>query len=411
METVKNILLAPIFFSEADQIWKEDIGLKLLEDSCDRIATLFPEADKLCCTPHTEVGDALTGMGWKILDSLQSKSEFSGCSCLANGTRRSLNALMIDGCNPKTNVVIFNVRNIRSCEKAARKMVKHCRLNSSSVIVTVVRPSDHPCQLKSNYRLRAMKRFSILDNGGNIVAGNYCLSHPFQVDKKDMDALCKNERFQAVSEVGINFEHVDDRWIRYKLSKDFFDQMGSDVYAIEVRTKNGAPGVLRRHNGVIRVEAPPDHPEADYAKLIFMGDEPDSFSQTLCKNVGSGVYEGFMEPMASACIGFIFYLDRAKGETNISEPFYSPLELWRIDPTTGHTFNIDTGKLIHGRQDFPEVLQINHTLLCGSLEQLVKFDEILRSGQVKYFTINSRSSILVKNILDLLHIKALEVDE
>lgn len=80
--------------------------------------------------------------------------------------------------------------------------------------------------------------------------------------------------------------------------------------------------------------------------------------------------------------------------------------LWRVDPTTGCRMNCISGRAIHGRQEFPEVLEPDGSLSALTRTEAARFDELLQAGEVAAFVLERGQSLQLRTPYDLLRYKA-----
>jgi pimeloyl-ACP methyl ester carboxylesterase len=80
--------------------------------------------------------------------------------------------------------------------------------------------------------------------------------------------------------------------------------------------------------------------------------------------------------------------------------------LWRVDPGTGCRMNCISGRTIHGRQEFPEVLEPDGSLSALTRAEAARFDELLHAGEVAAFVLERGQSLQLRTPFDLLRYKA-----
>jgi hypothetical protein len=80
--------------------------------------------------------------------------------------------------------------------------------------------------------------------------------------------------------------------------------------------------------------------------------------------------------------------------------------LWRTDTTTGCRVNRLSGRVIHGRQEFPEVLEPDGSLSALTRSEAARFDELLHAGEAAAFLLERGQSLLLRTPFDLLRYKA-----
>ncbi len=80
--------------------------------------------------------------------------------------------------------------------------------------------------------------------------------------------------------------------------------------------------------------------------------------------------------------------------------------LWRVDPDTGCCLNCVTGRPIHGRQEFPEVLEPDGSLSALTRAEATRFDGLLQAGKVAAFLLEQGRSLQLRTPFDLLRYKA-----
>jgi len=80
--------------------------------------------------------------------------------------------------------------------------------------------------------------------------------------------------------------------------------------------------------------------------------------------------------------------------------------LWRVDAATGCRMNCVSGRTIHGRQEFPEVLEPDGSLSALTRAEAARFDELLQAGEVAAFVLERGQSLQLRAPFDLLRYKA-----
>lgn len=80
--------------------------------------------------------------------------------------------------------------------------------------------------------------------------------------------------------------------------------------------------------------------------------------------------------------------------------------LWRVNPATGCRVNCINGRTIHGRQEFPEVLEPDGSLSALTRTEAARFDELLRAGEVTGFVLERGQSLLLRTRFDSLRYQA-----
>lgn len=80
--------------------------------------------------------------------------------------------------------------------------------------------------------------------------------------------------------------------------------------------------------------------------------------------------------------------------------------LWRTDPANACRINCATGRAIHGRQEFPEVLQPDGSLFALTPAEAGRFDELLQAGRMAGFVLGHGQSLQLRAPFDLLRYKA-----
>jgi hypothetical protein len=98
-------------------------------------------------------------------------------------------------------------------------------------------------------------------------------------------------------------------------------------------------------------------------------------------------------------------LDR-DGEFDLEAPFPEDHGLWRVDSATSCRINCRTGRVIHGRQEFPEVFEPDGSLFALTATEAVRFENLLEEGRVAAFELNRNCSLHVRTDFDLLRCTA-----
>ena len=80
--------------------------------------------------------------------------------------------------------------------------------------------------------------------------------------------------------------------------------------------------------------------------------------------------------------------------------------LWSVDAATGCRMNCLSGRAIHGRQEFPEVLEPDGSLSALTRTEAARFDELLQAGEVAAFVLERGQSLQLRAPFDLLRYKA-----
>lgn len=80
--------------------------------------------------------------------------------------------------------------------------------------------------------------------------------------------------------------------------------------------------------------------------------------------------------------------------------------LWSVTPDGACRINCATGRIIHGRQEFPEVLQPDGSLFAITRAEAACFDELLHAGEVAGFVLEQGQSLQLRTPFDLLRYSA-----
>jgi len=100
------------------------------------------------------------------------------------------------------------------------------------------------------------------------------------------------------------------------------------------------------------------------------------------------------------------YLDN-DGQYDLPQSFPEmPHGLWSTDPVTCVCVNNLTGRSIHGRQDFPEVLELDGSLYALTPGEALSFNDMLQGGEVAPFLLAPSQSLILRTHFDILRYKA-----
>lgn len=115
---------------------------------------------------------------------------------------------------------------------------------------------------------------------------------------------------------------------------------------------------------------------------------------------------GLGETGAVISYNLLDYLD-SDGGFDLTQAFPEAHHgLWRVDPATGCRLNCVSGRPIHGRQEFPEVLEPDGSLSALTRTEAARFDELLHAGEVAAFLLERGQSLQLRTPFDLLRYRA-----
>lgn len=80
--------------------------------------------------------------------------------------------------------------------------------------------------------------------------------------------------------------------------------------------------------------------------------------------------------------------------------------LWCVDPATSCRINTASGRVIHGRQEFPEVLEPDGSLFALTRGEASQFDALLHAGETTAFVLERSQSLVLNTRFDMLRYQA-----
>ena len=115
---------------------------------------------------------------------------------------------------------------------------------------------------------------------------------------------------------------------------------------------------------------------------------------------------GLGESASPVSYNLLDYLD-SDGGFDLTQAFPEAQHgLWRVDAATGCRMNCVSGRAIHGRQEFPEVLEPDGSLSALTRAEAARFDRLLQAGEVASFVLERGQSLQLHAPFDLLRYKA-----
>ena len=376
-------------------------------------------------------------------------------SLLPPGTREVLAAVEHNTSCDVTDVMVLDYRNALISTQRINQAALDYRKNSSTLLITVRKTIDNPCQLKTAYKVldtgfipfreeadirtilspASLANLQSLQNQG-LWSANPCLtlSFPFDwsshhISDNASDLYVKNFdnweiRYVPATEealidlpahpplwVYVNADRARVLWEYADFLKDFAlsDKQGNSQL-IGTKDFEDFSAILTR-----------DNKSREYALTLnhelFSGENYVLKISLLFQEgfIGEDVLEwerpdlinsfSFILPKEEQTIGIIYCLCEIaeNGSLDLLDPFETVSPLWTYDPATGQAINGATGSPIAGRQDFPNVFEPDGTICITNKEQLLGNHEALFCQEgIDFLLLPHNESMQIKSEFDLL---------
>ncbi|GAB7021520.1 hypothetical protein JCM12178A_00780 [Salidesulfovibrio brasiliensis] len=274
------------------------------------------------------------------------------------GRRQSVAALREFG-ESAGPVVLVNFRNFSISGYHVAAALEHFEAGDSPAVMAVKPSEDHPCQLFSHRRLI------------------------------DVGYLTK-----------VNFESGEaSPALSGRVSDEEIFAAAADGSAY---LSNAGAGKYRLH--VSTLEAEPDEPFS--LVLSFSGEDGGT------ESTGFDRYDAdrpFALPDSAQKAPVLRYAVSGlgiEGEYSARKPYAFSNDLWEVDERTCQVRNRANGRVIRGRQDFPDVLELDDSLVVATPEAASGLDHLVGEGKVAAYRPEPPLGDKVCSELDYLKIKA-----
>lgn len=292
-------------------------------------------------------------------------------------------------------------------------------------LLSVSAPADHPCQLNRHLRLRGSGILLPLDP--QVQGGPRLLTLPFRFLWAAQDARGEGPAFALNPADGTLFAVaaqdsalargpllVPEGPERARLSLPAHEAERlaalhgapglASVLCVGLHLAPGLPCLLwRDRDNTARLGFAPDAPRRPHCQLYGRGPLGErSASLDLCGDPPSGRLPWIPGPEQGPLSYNLLEQPEADGGYDLILSYPDGHGLWRTDPATGRRVNAATGRPIHGRQEFPEVLEPDGSLFALSLGQAAELDALLDAGRVAPFVLDARRSMRLRTPMDLL---------
>lgn len=292
-------------------------------------------------------------------------------------------------------------------------------------LLSATAPADHPCQLNRHLRLRGSGILLPLDPQAQ--GGPRLLTLPFRFLWAAQDARGQGPAFALNPADGALFAVADQDRARAfgplllpeGPERARLSLPGSE--AMELAALHGAPGLSsvlcvglhltpglpclawRGQDGTPRLGFAPGAPQHPHCQLYGRGPEGERrASLDLSGDPPSARLPWSPGPEDGPLSYNLLEQPDADGGYDLILAYPDGHGLWRTDPTTGRRVNTATGRPIHGRQEFPDVLQPDGSLFALTLGEAKELDALLAAGRVAPFILDARRSMRLCTPMDLL---------
>lgn len=292
-------------------------------------------------------------------------------------------------------------------------------------LMSAAAPADHPCQLNRHLRLRGSGILLPLDPQAQ--GGPRLLTLPFRFLWAAQDARGQGPAFALNPSDGTLFAVAaqDRAWAcgplllpegpeRARLSLPAAE-------AAEMAALHGAPGpasllcvglhlspglpclAWRGQDGTPMLGFAPGAPRHPHCQLYGHGPEGERrASLDLAGDPPASRLPWTPEPEHGPLSYNLLEQPEADGGYDLILAYPDGHGLWRTDPATGRRVNTATGRPIHGRQEFPEVLEPDGSLCALALGEARELDALLAAGRIAPFILDTGRSMRLRTPMDLL---------
>ncbi|MHA1146357.1 MAG: hypothetical protein ACTSRW_16595 [Candidatus Helarchaeota archaeon] len=455
------IAIIPIFFENDHELWhgaeREALILKIINSAAKAhtIKKLF------LFTSDKSIHNLTKSLN---IDSyvIDIETDIEKSELLPRGTYSSVRYLQATLKVNFDNLIILSFRNPLVTPALINKVINKFKLSKTPVLISLKKSVDHPVQLDTYYRIVDVGYIHIFDNDRAILPYLKILNNHFLVrhdsNQRD-DLLCKVTKpfhfdwerrgIKEKSALGMYIRMYDNFSIKYipveqiayetlietlrplwiydtpKKAKVLFpfnkhkklcgkaSSVDSNLHLVGTAFSDDFNNIssllfkdIKEHRYFLSFNSEDLSPYSYVLKALPVGQ-----SGPLEEQIMEVEFDDFSKPIPlqdedKYICGIIYSLLKiAEDETyDLCEPFPPDERLWT---RSDQTINVKTGKVIMGRQDFPDVFEPDGTFFIMKKSVIPFFDQEVLNGNADGFVMEDSNSIQIKSEFDLLRYRAI----
>ncbi len=441
------LAIIPIFLDDEKDLWHSKEGLNVISQSLTTANNAKLIEKLIVCTNDGTILDLSRTLNVEAYIVKNANSD-QVASLLPAGYHSSFQyidkvlKLQFD------DLLVLSFRNPLISPNIIDNAIKEFEKKDSSSIISVVESEDHPCQLNAYYKIIDAGLIHLFDYDKLIPShlqstdnGKYMITKPFYFDwrlrgiyEKSKTGLYTsvnngvNIRYKPCNSVGDTVINEDNNhlWVyensheaRIIINLNSRELKNIDLNNMQIMGASSFDD-YKDISSVFYVDA-----VADASYIMFYPDNsildscilrllPIEMAGLLKKESHGILISDLSQPVHFQCdvknvTGIVYsILKVAEDDTyDISEPFVSMEELWSKNTGSTEALNMRTGKVITGRQDFPETLEPDGSFFLLHRESFGSFDDNLLNGNVDGFVLDRTNSIQIRTTIDMLRYKAI----
>lgn len=453
------IALVPIFFKDNYELWNSDVGISAIKkfllllldtQEIDRIFVLTDEATILNLAESVGIRSYIinTDDNEKVKENI----------FFPFGAFVSINYLKEVLKIEVENLMVLNFRNPNIKSELIDNAIAGFNVKQPEVLISMKKSRDHPCQLKSYYKI-VSKGFIYLFDDDRVIDThaesnkNRC----YKITKPFSCALDFADFPENIKSINSFFEHNGKSCIlKEKLTENLLKEAHVPIFIYE--SNKLARIILKLDDYKIYEEYKNeiDLDSKNYSVIgVSLSDDFDNVVSLIVRNVSKNKYFIFnskenlskkasilkLVPVTATSNGELnnktiefninslsvqiqlpyyfdytnitglnyVFLELVEDDTyDYCEPFPSDGHLWRIEEGSNRKFNLRTNKEIIGREDFPEVFEPNGTFLIMKRDLISSFVENNLKEKIDGFIMDDNNSIQINTELDMMRFKAFQ---
>lgn len=390
------IMLIPVFFSNNRDLWNSVDGIDIIKKSLLTARGSELRNSTFVVTNEEAVFNFMDSVGMKTYKTDLGDNEEERNMFFPFGTNTSINYLKNDLKIKFEQIIVLNFRNPNVTEELINNAITHFNEKCSLALISVKNSSDHPCQLKTCYKIRGKGFFHLFNN-----AGAQDSAWVYE-DEKSLKVIVELNKFEIYKdyEMEIGADNKDYVIIGASFSSDY-----KDISSFLIKELSADRYFFFNHN--IDISS-----KFTVLKLIPVKLNEELFSQAFDVNIDNNsrlIQVPFYSNYKDFAGVKYTLLNLAEDDVyDYFEPFPTDGQLWTIEVETTRKYNVTTKKEIIGREDFPDVYEPDGTFVIMRKDMMKVLNENILRENVDAFVIDDINSTQIETRLDLIKYKAFQ---